>query len=79
MTWQDKVIAVGQLVLSIGLLPMIVAWVDVPALTSVPTAIVLFIFSLTFGTLRLRFSAFTSLLSALLWSFIYLQHLILNW
>lgn len=67
--WQDVVIAVGSFCFSVALLPMLRNGADRPPLfTAVLTAFWLFVYTGTFITLGLWFSAATSLLNAGLWT-----------
>jgi hypothetical protein len=68
MSWQDYIIAVGNLIFAISLLPSILSQTDKPHLkTSLPTALVLFVFVVTLSTLRLWFSAVATAIAASLW------------
>lgn len=71
--WQDYVITVGGIVISLSLIPAIRGEDKPPLATSIPTATVLFIFSATFVTLRLWFSAGMYVLAAGLWTTLALQ------
>ena len=76
MSWQDAVIGVGQLIFIAALIPMIKSRKKPPLSTSVPTAIVLSIFSITFTTLSLWLTALASMASAITWAVIAIQEVI---
>lgn len=68
MIWQDIVVGTGTIVFLISLMPTLMNKnAKVPLLTSLPTAIVLYVFSLTFLTLRLYFSSSIQFLTATAW------------
>jgi hypothetical protein len=65
---QDLVFAVGSLVLFLTLIPTLVNSDSVvPRTTSVPTALVLGVFSLTYFSMSFYYSAVVSLLTFLAW------------
>ena len=71
--WQDYIITIGLIVFSIALLPSVFGKQKPPLLTSIPTALVQFVFSVTFATLNLWFSAISQLISGILWAVIAVQ------
>ena len=67
MVWQDIVFAVGAWIFFIALIPSI-RNDNKPALsTSATTGVVLFVYTLTFATMELWLSVFSSLLTASAW------------
>jgi hypothetical protein len=65
--WQDFVFSLGSIIFVIALFPSVKSK-DKPALsTSLTTGSVLAIFALTYLTLQLWFSSFTTLLTSLEW------------
>ncbi len=64
--WQDYVLAGGTIVFNIALIPAIKGTDKPPFLTSIPTALVLYIFSFSFASLQLWFSASMQFIAALL-------------
>lgn len=76
MTWQDKVLALGQGLFVLALIPTVMSTSCKPPLsTSIPTAIILTVFAWTFSTLRLPWAANTSLASAVTWLIITIQQM----
>lgn len=69
-TWQDNVLMIGGFVFAPSLIFTIIARTDVPLLTSLPTAIVLFAFMVCMWTLNMRRAAFANLITAICWSII---------
>lgn len=66
--WQDIILTVGGFVFALLLIPILKdSDATVPRITSIPTAITLFIFSITYITLDLYYSAFTNSITALCW------------
>lgn len=67
MTWQDMVIAAGQWIFLLALLPSILGK-DKPAFaTSILTAVILVVFAVTYATLALWVSTVTTLLVSGAW------------
>jgi hypothetical protein len=75
MLWQDWVFSVGTWVFAIALVPTIRGKEKPPLWTSFPTAIFLTLFALTYFSLTLWLSAFSSLLTATAWSILAIQKL----
>lgn len=78
MTWQDLVLMVGNVIFTISLIPTIkenrkLKRCDIPYSTSIVTGSVVFIFSITFATLRLWFSSLSAFVVAIAWGIIALQ------
>ena len=65
--WQDYVIAVGQMVLNLALLPTVISGVKMPVVTCALTSGVLLVFSGTLLTLSAEVASATSLVGAILW------------
>ncbi len=63
-TWQDYVIGVGGAVLVPSLIPMILAEIPPPLLSSIPTTVVLWAFAVSFATLKLPLSSISTSLTA---------------
>ena len=73
MSWQDMVLAGGQWIFIVALLPSVFGK-DKPALsTSLLTGAVLSVFALTFETLSLWVSAFSTMLTSFTWFFLAFQ------
>ena len=73
MIWQDVVLAGGQWVFIIALLPSVFGK-DKPALlTSIITAAVLALFAFTLSTLSLWVAAFSTLFTATAWTVLAVQ------
>ena len=67
MAWQDIIIAAGQWVFLLALLPSILGK-DKPALaTSILTGIVLAVLAFTYATLSLRISTISAILVSVVW------------
>lgn len=67
MKWQDAIFTVGSIIFIVSLLPALLAPVAMPLLTSIPTAIVLTAYSATMVSLKLKYSAIATGLSAVCW------------
>jgi len=67
MLWQDWVFSIGTWVFAIALVPTIRGKEKPPLWTSIPTAFFLTLFALTYFSLTLWLSAFSSLLTATTW------------
>jgi hypothetical protein len=65
--WQDIVLAAGSLLFAIALVPSVIGKHKPSLATSLPTGVVLCIFSATYVTLSLWYAAITTALSASLW------------
>lgn len=74
-TWQDWVIAVGQLLFLIALFPSILSTNKPSWVTSGSTGLILTVFAATFWTLDLAYSAITAALVALGWYVLCFQKL----
>ncbi|OGG47253.1 hypothetical protein A2671_02625 [Candidatus Kaiserbacteria bacterium RIFCSPHIGHO2_01_FULL_49_13] len=73
MLWQDIVITVGQWIFLVALIPSIRS-TDKPAFwTSVMTGGILLVFGLTYATMGLWYSAFSSACLALGWCYLSYQ------
>lgn len=67
MSWQDLVISAGSAIITIGLIPTVLAQ-EKPALsTSLITGFLLAVFAITFFTLELWFTAFVNVFTSALW------------
>jgi hypothetical protein len=75
MIWQDAVFSVGSIVFAIALVPATLHKDKPPLTTSIPTALVLGIFGLTYTTLNLWYSAATTAMTCLLWTILLVQKL----
>ncbi len=73
MIWQDYVITIGGIIISLSLIPAIKGDDKPPLATSVPTTVVLFVFCVTFTTIRLWVSAGMYFLAACLWMTLAIQ------
>jgi hypothetical protein len=67
MSVQDLILTVGSVIFLIALLPMLKAKEKPVLKTSVTTGVVLCIFSATYVSLELYFSAVTTLLTGFIW------------
>lgn len=68
MIWQDIVVGTGTIVFIISLIPTLLNRnAKVPLLTSLPTALVLYTFSITFLTLKLYYTSAMQFLTATAW------------
>ncbi len=72
-SWQDLSIGIGNLVLSQALIPMIFASSPPPLSSTLITATVLWIFVVTWWSLRLKFSVATTALGAAMWTTLAVQ------
>lgn len=69
MVWQDTVLAVGSVGLLLTLLPTLADEnAEVPRTTSIPTAMVLYLFAGTYSTMGFWASAGVSFLTASVWA-----------
>ena len=75
MAWQDAVFAVGNVVLSIGLIFSITSPHKPAAPTSLVTGLTITSFAVTFATIGLWFSAAAAATNALLWWVLLVQAL----
>lgn len=67
----DLVFTIGGLVFAVGLLPACLnPKTRMPLRTSLPTAIVLWVYGITFVCMGLPFSALSSYVTAAMWTFI---------
>lgn len=74
-SWQDLVFTLGAVVFSLSLLPTVMGRSKPPVLTSLPTGLLLLLFSATYASLGLTLSAAFTVPSALLWLVIAAQTL----
>ena len=71
--WQDRIIAGCNVVLAVALLPSIFSF-DKPAwATSLLTAVALTVISVCFGTLKLKWTATSLSVTAVLWYILFFQ------
>jgi hypothetical protein len=71
--WQDVVFAIGSLIFAMALVPSIRS-TDKPALgTSLPTTLILYVFSMTYFSLELYYAAIVTLGTATLWAILAVQ------
>lgn len=67
----DLIFTVGSLVLLVGLAPTVFdPNARISLMTSVPTAIVLFVYAVTFGYMGLVFSSISSTITCVFWTII---------
>jgi hypothetical protein len=71
--WQDYVISVGSFFFIVALIPSIISKDKPSLLTSVTTALILFIFSMTYVSLSLWFAATTTAGTSICWSILAMQ------
>lgn len=67
MKWQDVVFSAGSLVFLVSLVPTLIGTKQPSLWTSIPTALVLWVFGVTYSTLQFHFSAIVTFASASLW------------
>ena len=72
-SWQDMVIAGGQLVLVLSLWPMVRAREKPPFLTIILNVVVVYMFAFTFSTLLLWFAMASSVAGATVWLVLAIQ------
>ena len=75
MQWQDLVFSIGNLMLSVALIPTVTGKSKPELSTSIMTAIILFLFGLTFATLSLWFSAVSISVGGTIWTILAFQRL----
>jgi len=69
MIWQDIVFTLGGFIFALLLIPTLIdSEAQVPRLTSIPTALILVIFSLTYFSLGFYYSTITNLMTAGCWA-----------
>lgn len=73
MQWQDVVLTIGQLVLTLSLLPTVFSKDKPVLITSISFGAILMTFSITFATLALWFTTLTTFLGSLTWFLIAFQ------
>lgn len=73
MTWQDAVIAAGQLLFIIALIPALRSPYKPPRVTCFITGATLFAFAFTFSTLNLEWATLTAAVCAALWMILLFQ------
>lgn len=71
--WQDAVLTVGSVIFILALLPSILGEDKPAAWTSLTTAAVLYVFAAVDLTLGLKFTAFTTAVTATLWVTLLIQ------
>ena len=67
MIWQDAVIAVGQILFAVALVPALRSRQKPPRSTCVMTGVILLVFSVTFATLGLWWGSSTAAVCGVLW------------
>ena len=67
MTWQDVVLAVGQVVFAAALIPMLRAKRKPPLKTSIPTGLFLIAFAVVYASLHLTFAMVMASIAGCLW------------
>lgn len=72
-TWQDWIIAIGQLLFFIALLPSVFSNDKPNRWSSLMTGSVLLVFTFTFWSLDLFFGAFSSALVSITWFILFFQ------
>jgi len=72
-SWQDIVLAIGNMIFFISLLPTVFAYEKPSVWTSIPTSVVLFAFAYAFFTLSLWYGAVTALAAATAWLILAIQ------
>lgn len=66
--WQDKIISGGQTVMGLVMIPALLdSSTTIPLTTSIPIAVCLSAFSVVFYSMKMKYAAYTSLASAVLW------------
>lgn len=73
LMWQDYVLSIGLIVFGLALIPTIRGNTKPPLSTSVPTALVQYVFVITFASLNLWFSTLGSLVIGTLWTVLAVQ------
>ena len=73
--WQDYVFALGSVVFIVALMPAVKSKEKLPLGTSIPTAVILFLFAICYATLHLWFAMATTLGTATQWSLLAIQKL----
>ncbi len=73
--WQDIVLMIGGFIFAPSLVISIVNRVEMPILTSLPTALVLTAFVGCYITLKLRLAAFATALTAICWYILFFMTL----
>lgn len=73
MHWQDWIFTIGTLIFVASLIPSITGPNKPSVYTSIPSAIVLAIFSLTYISLSFWFSAIATTTTAICWSILAIQ------
>ena len=81
MVWQDFVISIVGVVLTIALVPQAYNGFKqkkgfVTIATSLPTFISLYVMAITYYTLNLYYSAFVTVTGGILWTILFIQRLI---
>lgn len=66
-SWQDIVLMVGGFIFAPSLVFSIIEDIEIPLITSLPTALVLTAFVVCYISLRLRLAAFATSLTAICW------------
>ena len=70
MVWQDIVFATGTWIFIIALMPTIRGKEKPPLITSVPTGLVVLVYTFTFATLELWFSVVSSAALSIAWLYL---------
>lgn len=73
MTWQDIVLAVGSILFAAALWPMLLGERKPESSSSFSTAVVLWVFMVTYTSLQLYFASLTTALTAAEWTVLYFQ------
>lgn len=73
LIWQDWVLTLGSLVFFIALIPSILSKDKPDIKTSMPTALVMTAFTITYGSLGLWYGMSTSALTTIAWYILWFQ------
>lgn len=76
MSWQDLVISGGSFIITLSLIPTVLAKEKPAPATSLITAAILSIFVVTFASLSLWFTAIVNVFTATLWFTLFFQRLL---
>lgn len=74
--WQDWALAATDLIFAPALIPLLFSSTALPLTTSIPTAVGLWIVSITLWTLGLRLTPVTAMASAIMWTILLIQALV---
>lgn len=75
MIWQDLVISIGQFVFIISMIPSILSQYKPDIKTSLPTGLILMVFTISFLSMGMYMASISSFLTSVCWLILFYQKL----